>query len=608
MTYIQIINILNELCSSLPDVNTVVREFLDLNREDTLYSAMVVQDRDGARTDYTYQSYNEFTFYIGYVDRLTPSKDNVDDIVSTGINHINTLISSLEELDITVSSSSLVSFTQRFTAECAGVYLGITLSVPVDCTIPSIHIGDCKTEPKEETITHNGSFTFIPEGEVIGFSKFTVNVDVPERKPEESLDTTITSNGDYTYNPKEGQVFDSVRVNVDVPYKPEKELTDLITSNGTHTYTPEENEVYNSVKINVEVHPEEKLEETITTNGNFQFEGEWKNAGITVAVPIPEQKEEVELSGTITKNGITYYTPEENQTYKSAVITTDIHPSESLNETITSNGSFSYPGEYNGVEIKVDVPSVAFTDIPGMKYGYSGQLPDGYIISPRSGLRQCEYMFYEYSGSSVPYFDTFGIESMFYMFYNSYIKSLPKFDVGNVKNMEYFCYFTGYLKDNIQLDLHSATNCRHMFDQSGILTIEVKFNPIDIDPEYVQSTDVNVDNMLSQCYDLTSIIFHDVHNMYNVSKLFGSLSFLNFTEFLIDGHLNDNIDLNTNKQLTYDSVKSILTSGTQSVVSGQTPLTMTFHSQTITDQDGEIASLIAYCVKIGWTISGLTIQ
>lgn len=497
MTYLQITDILTTLCSSLPNVNTVAREFLSLNREDTLYSAMVIQDRDGARTDNTYQSYNDFSFYIGYVDRLTPDKSNADDIVSTGITHINTLITSLEELDITVSSSSLISFTQRFTAECAGVYLGITLSVPVDCTIPAIHIGNCKVEPREESITTNGSFTFIPEGETIGFSKFTVDVDVP--------------------------------------FKPEKELTDSITTNGQHTYTPDEGEVY-----------------------------------------------------------------------KSAVITTDIHPTDTLNKTITSNGSFSYPGEWNGAEITVNVPTSSFTDIPGMKYGYSGQLPDGYAISPRT-FYQCGRMFYHYLGTTIPAFDTSSCIDFTQMMEDSHIKSLPSLDFGKAVYMDSAFNKSGYLTDIPVMDLRNAQYCRYAFAETAIKSIELTFNPTDRDPEYIQTTDVDVDHMFSQCYDLETIIIHNINSAYNLTTMFAPYN-INFTEFLIDGNLNSSIDVGTCHLLSYDSIKSILTSGSASVISPVTPLTMQFCAQTVTDRDGEIAALVSTCVSRGWTITGLTIS
>ena len=92
MTFLQVVNIIRDTALAQPNVNTVVREFLDLNREDTRYSAVVIQDRDGLRDRIVEQDWNTYTFHLGYVDRLTFDESNRDDIFSTGINVINNII------------------------------------------------------------------------------------------------------------------------------------------------------------------------------------------------------------------------------------------------------------------------------------------------------------------------------------------------------------------------------------------------------------------------------------------------------------------------------------------------------------------------------------
>ena len=61
MTYLQILNLIKDTALAQPNVNSVVREFLDLNREDAKYSAVVIQDRDGNRDRIVEQDYVTYT-------------------------------------------------------------------------------------------------------------------------------------------------------------------------------------------------------------------------------------------------------------------------------------------------------------------------------------------------------------------------------------------------------------------------------------------------------------------------------------------------------------------------------------------------------------------
>ena len=321
MTFLQVVNIIRDTALAQPNVNTVVREFLDLNREDTKYSAVVIQDRDGLRDRIVEQDWNTYTFHLGYVDRLTFDEKNRDDIFSTGINVINNIVSSIRERwDLEVSIIDRFStFNQRFTASCAGVYVVLAIQVP---------ISDCVDT--EETniydklsidITNNGHYHYVPDGRPYGDIDIVVNVE--NQKPEDSLDETITSNGSYNYVPEEGRVFNEVDITVDVPGKPEESLVDTITSNGSYHYDPSAGSVFSG-------------------------------ADITVSVPV---KQEGGLMVNSYYNGTeTLYAPS-GMVYNVVTINTDVHPSTSLSETYTSNGSYNISGEFNGGVVTVSVPS-----------------------------------------------------------------------------------------------------------------------------------------------------------------------------------------------------------------------------------------------------------
>ena len=381
MTYLQIINIIKDTALAQPNVNSVVREFLDLNREDAKYSAVVIQDRDGSRDRIVEQDYVTYTWHLGYVDRLTYDESNRDDIISTGINIINNIVNTIRntwfpELEVSIVDR-INTFDQRFTAQCAGVYVVLAVNAQVSDCVDSESTDLYDTY--DAKITANGVYHFVPSGRPVDEIDIVVNVE-NQYKPEDSLVKTITSNGSYHYSPEEGRVFNEADITVDV--HPSDKLVDTITSNGITDLSGEWKDAsitvdvhpkrdlrdtvtinnveyqwpgeWRSVRICTNIHPSDKLVETITSNGTTSFSGEWKDADITVAVP-SDQKPETICEKVIQENGSFHYYPESGEVFNDVHITTDVHPTDKLVETITNNGSYSYPGEYAGAEITVSV-------------------------------------------------------------------------------------------------------------------------------------------------------------------------------------------------------------------------------------------------------------
>ncbi len=248
MTYLQIINLIKDTALAQPNVNSVVREFLDLNREDAKYSAVVIQDRDGSRDRIVEQDYVTYTWHLGYVDRLTYDESNRDDIISTGINIINNIVNTIRnnwfpELEVSIVDR-INTFDQRFTAQCAGVYVVLAVNAQVS---------DC--------------------------------IDSESTDLYDTYDAKITANGVYHFVPS-GRPVDEINITVDVAGsgKEEVSLTDTVTMNGTHSYIPAENTVYKDVELTVDVHPTERLVQTYTTNGVKTITGEFNGGEITVDV------------------------------------------------------------------------------------------------------------------------------------------------------------------------------------------------------------------------------------------------------------------------------------------------------------------------------------
>ena len=412
MTYLQILNTIKDTALAQPNVNSVVREFLDLNREDAKYSAVVIQDRDGSRDRIEEQDYITYTWHLGYVDRLTYDESNRDDIISTGINIINNIVNTIRntwfpELEVSLSDR-INTFDQRFTAQCAGVYGVLSVNALVSDCIDS-ESGDIYDKFKVE-ITENGDYHFVPSGKPVDEIDITVNVE--NRKPEQSLVETITSNGSHIYSPEEGSVFSDANITVDV--HPSASLSETYTTNGEKTITGE----FNGGTINIDVHPSNKLVEAITSNGitdlsgewkdasievdvhptdtlsrtyvsngSYNITGEWKDAAIKVEVP-SDKKPEKSLIETITTNGSHIYSPEEGSVFSGANITVDVHPSVSLSKTYTTNGEKTITGEFNGGMVTVDVhPSnkLVKTITSNGSYNYPGEYAGAEIMVSVSG-------------------------------------------------------------------------------------------------------------------------------------------------------------------------------------------------------------------------------
>lgn len=115
--------------------------------------------------------------------------------------------------------------------------------------------------------------------------------------------------------------------------------------------------------------------------------------------------------------------------------------------------------------------------------------------------------------------------------------------------------------------------------------------------------------MFEGCNSLTTINGNiDVTNSTNVSSMFNGCWMLQ--EIRLTGAINVTINFgdfySRNTQLSYDSVKSILTAGTNKTSTSKTYIT--FRNLTMTDKNGELAALVAGCNVKDITINGLTLQ
>ena len=155
-------------------------------------------------------------------------------------------------------------------------------------------------------------------------------------------------------------------------------------------------------------------------------------------------------------------------------------------------------------------------------------------------------MFYACSSLvTIPQIDTSKVTRMSWMFHATSIQSLPQLDTSKVEDMSYMLYYCPITRIE-GLDMSSVTS---------------------------------VDSIFEGC---------------------SNLSYLR-----LNGSLNVSLNISSTSLLDYDSVKSVLTAASNTTNSDSKELTF---NSTLTDQNGELASLVATCTGKGWTVSGLTLN
>ena len=205
--------------------------------------------------------------------------------------------------------------------------------------------------------------------------------------------------------------------------------------------------------------------------------------------------------------------------------------------------------------------------------------------------------------TAVPTLNTSNVQTMESLFSNcTNLKTVPALNTSNATSVESLFSNCTNLKTVPQLDLSNATNVGYLFNGcSSLITI----------PSLDTSKATKFNSMLSNCSSLTTVEGIDFSGLTeNLAGLFGwSSNMRNLTRFIVNGKINVSIkDSYSIKALTaidYDSVKSILAAADRT--DNTNAKTLVFN-RTMTDQNGELAALVASCTSKGWTISGLTLQ
>lgn len=158
MTLLETISLLNMAAASNPNINGIVEsgDIYDLSKDEfqQKYSAFCVTQ--GIHT--IGEQFSTYRFTLFYVDRLTLDKSNKIQIHSTAMeffqNLVTTLVMLSSEYKCDFEYGDVHTFTERFSAECAGAYM--------DCYVTTTNTSLCPIwyeEPEPPTPTYEkGAF------------------------------------------------------------------------------------------------------------------------------------------------------------------------------------------------------------------------------------------------------------------------------------------------------------------------------------------------------------------------------------------------------------------------------------------------------------------
>ena len=633
MNLLQTIRTIEEVAKGIPNVHAVVSAFEDLNREDTVYSAVIIQQQSHTHND----DWMQYNFYIGYADRLVEDGSNELSVQSTAMNNIHSIVRALRNIlpSAEISYSNTNVFTQRFTALCAGAYETVSIILPISECDDS-NEGIPGLDALSTTITENGDYNFVPTG--LGFDNVHIVVDVPPfPKPEEEFDVQPTT-ADQRITPTKGHAFGggivrAVTSEIDNNIKPEN------IKNGVSIL---------GVKGTIEVEPDYRYANGTVDRVGLKAIG-WTDEDII----------------TYKQNTPSHYVWQNNQfkvsdENKALYLLDDPNPSSYKNnpniEYVPNKNMESYFAKAQGFYGMNYIKGIPFYDtskVTSMREMFIGC--SNLITIPRldtSNVTNMSSMFYNCINlTTIPQMDTSKVTDMLYLFYNcKKLESIPLLDTSNVTNMGDMFYECENLISIPILDTSNVTNMSSMFynckklasipllDTSKVTSMSSMFysSGLKTIPPLNLSNVTNMYGLFSFCTSLKTIPRLDTSKATNMSWMFNYCDYLTTVEgidfsgltselkelfgyysssrpslkrFIVNGKINvsisDNYSIKMLTAIDYDSVKSILEAANRT--DNTNAKTLTFN-RTIVDRNGELTALVASCASKGWTINGLTIK
>ena len=125
----QVVKRIEEIAKAQPNVGfTSEGDVYVLNALQNIEYAAVIVTQNTHTEDEAFRTYN---LYVFYVDRLLDDKSNRLEIQSAGLECLSNIAATLRN-EYEVGEIRYTPFNERFDSECAGVYMEISISVPLE--------------------------------------------------------------------------------------------------------------------------------------------------------------------------------------------------------------------------------------------------------------------------------------------------------------------------------------------------------------------------------------------------------------------------------------------------------------------------------------------
>ena len=419
-------------------------------------------------------------------------------------------------------------------------------------------------------------------------------------KPEETFDVQPTTS-DQTITPAEGSVFSggtvrAVTSSIDVNIA-SNNIKEGVTILGVEGSLKEE-----KPEESFNVQPT-TAEQTITPREGYAFAGGTVHA-VTSAIDSNIQPENIKegvsilgVTGTLSGGSDVFVvTPEIRFAYSKF---TEVPTYLDFSNVTDMSHMFDY------CEQLTTIPLLDTSKVTNMRFMLSrGQfttiplLDTSNVTDMHGMLSNCSKL------TTIPLLDTSKVTDMGLMFTScTNLTTIPLLDTSKVTDMNNMFSYCKSLTTIPQLDTSNVTKMGSMFSNCSKLTTI---------PQLDTSKVTNMQYMFSGCTALTTVEGIDFSGLTaDLTNLFGYTSDMpKLTRFIVNGKINvsirDQYGIEALTAIDYDSVKSILEAANRTDVINIAK-TLTFN-RNITDQNGELAALVAQCTHKNWTINGLWIR
>ena len=363
------------------------------------------------------------------------------------------------------------------------------------------------TETTAEILLSETEKVIMPPEGTDGFNKVTIT----HAPVEESVSATITENGTHTITPSAGfGAMFGVNVDVNVPSKTEVAKDIVITENGNTTYTPNEGEVFNSVSVDVNI--------PSVTDDKIQYFNRKPTADDAGLKAIGWTDESVNY---FKYNNYAYPWEADNLKVSDANKQIVINNKSDI-ATYKDNPDFKY------------CPMFDTSKVTGMNEMFSGckflntipQLDTHSVTNMSFMFENCNSL------TSIPLLDTGKATDMSFMFYKcTLLTTIPLLNTSNVTSMNYMFSECSSLTTIPLLDTSKATDMREMFRLSNSLTtipllntsnvtdMTEMFNGCSALTSIPQLDTSKVEYMTSMFYDCKSLITIPLLNTSKVTDM-----------------------------------------------------------------------------------------